>query len=460
MSRLSENSPRSDGAVDRVVSEHSTSDGHARGLATKQPRSVGSRLATFYQRQAQWVLLALLITATQVILAALAGNGPTWTYRYFSYFTWDAAWYMNVLTNGYSTTPVPNAAGQYNLAFFPAYPVAAGFVQRLFSLSPIHALFVTSQIAAVVFWWALLRMMASWRITPTIRLLVVMLVFSQPGAFYLVVPYSESVFLSGLVLLVWKGTVAHRSLGALIVAAAGGYIMSATRVVGAPLALLAVAWFFMRMPAGRDLLPRLRQLAAWIPRYAFLACAIAGGALSFFVYCAVKFEHWDQYMRARRIGWGANNVDVTGAFQPRNFGFSPPGFGEVLIAHNETSRLLVSTLLLLLIALPIADFVLTRLRLVAGIRVRFPFYLAAALLLAANLLGSTVALAHYIGFARYGLLTAVLLLLAVAHAHAHSVVRRRPIPLAVLIVLFLIAAICLAVQFQFAWGYTHGSLVA
>src|SRR5205823_6037316 len=97
--------------------------------------------------------LAAALASTQVLVAvAVAGHGNTWHDRYLSLCIWDGGWYLDIVQHGYRTTSPPNAGAQYNLAFFPGYPIAASLLRVIIPVSGTTALLLISQIAAAVFW--------------------------------------------------------------------------------------------------------------------------------------------------------------------------------------------------------------------------------------------------------------------------------------------------------------------
>src|SRR3954466_15978462 len=91
------------------------------------------------------LLVAGALTIGQVVLASMSGRGESWQERYLSLWTWDGGWYAEIFDNGYRTASPVNAGQQYNVAFFPGYPVTAGIVARCFGLTAGPALLLTSQ---------------------------------------------------------------------------------------------------------------------------------------------------------------------------------------------------------------------------------------------------------------------------------------------------------------------------
>ncbi len=417
--------------------------------------------------------LAIAITAAQIVVAMLCGRGETWFDRYMSLYIFDGGWYANIVHYGYNAGGYPQA----NIAFFPGYPVTAGLVRWAFGLSTPIALLVTSQLAAVLFWWALIRMLKGWQVAGGLITAVVMLVFCQPGAFYLVVPYSESIFIASLLILVSFGSRAGQSVRFMIIAAAGGYLLSATRIVGAPLAMLPAIWAWAdHQRAGGDRW-RVANLARTLWKHSVVSLATAFGGISFFIYCAVRWGQWDAYMQARVVGWGAPKTVLWAILLPENFRlFLPrfsngdvvrPGPGGVMmpyadyfISATDVSHVYLAILLICLIMIPAIDGWLAWRGRLPGFLQRSAFYLAAWLLLSISAVGSSVSLQSYTGFIRYGLYPFTLVVIALAHAHAHSRFRDQPLPGGAMVPIFLAGAISLALQMQFCWRYAREVLLA
>ncbi|MDQ6625694.1 MAG: hypothetical protein M3Y69_06080 [Verrucomicrobiota bacterium] len=424
---------------------------------------ISSALARFARQvDVPLLLLAVAITLAQILLATLAGRGANWHDRYMSLWTFDGGWYADIINYGYRTTVPPGAGAQYNLGFFPGYPVAAGILANIFHLSAGVALLLTAQIAAVVFWWLLLRILQRWKVASSVTLCVVLLVFSQPGGFFFVVSYPESLAMAALLVLLSLGARTGRSVPMLLGAAAGGYVLSATRIAGAPVAVIPAVWAcrdFLMMPAARGHLPRRVFAAIW--RHAIVAIATAAGTISFFIFCAVRFGHWDAYTRARAVGWFGAKADYTALLLRENFHLYRPRFAEEFISHNDVSQLYFQLLLLLLVAMPLIDFWLCRRKQRWDLIERLPYYLAGWIFLfvsasgGANLPGGS-----YTGFFRYGIYTQVPLALAWAHGRRHSVSAERPLCLAAQVLVFLLAAIGIALQAQFCWRYARGVLIS
>jgi hypothetical protein len=404
--------------------------------------------------------LALAICLSQVALATLSGRGPNWHDRYLSLWSWDGGWYADIIENGYRTTSPSDAGAQYNLAFFPAYPVIAGFIGRILNLSSGVALLLTSQISTFAFWFALLLLLRRWQVPATVSAAVVITIFCQPGAYYFVVTYSEALFFACFAYLLLLGPGSARSRMAFAGACAAGYVMSATRIVGAPLAVLPCIWAACELGvSGKAAIPSTRFKIASV--YGILAVMIALGTLSFFTYCAVKFGHWNEYMRAGQIGWFGNHPDYHALFSPRNFRMRLPRFDDDYLSSGDVTRLYFPVLAIIVTLVIAADAWLSRRRTLSGFSERLALYVAAVfMLLICASSGVNPSNDHPTGFIRYGLYVTVPIILALGHAYASSPWRRRELPLGTQIAIFLICAVGLAMQLQFCWRYARAIFVA
>lgn len=421
------------------------------------------RSITTALRKVDWRVLALAaaLTIAQVTFAAASARGNSWRERYFSLWIWDGGWYADILEKGYRTTDPPTTANlASNVAFFPAYPLIARAVWKVSGWSVPASLLFTAQAAAVVFWWFVLRQLKAWRIGSGATLAVIMLIFCHPAAFYMVVTYADSLFMACMAgLLVW-GARARDCLPLALGAAVLGYGCSAARIVGAPLAAIPVVW------AWNDLWPRLKARAAFASiivrswRYALISLATAFGTIGFLIYCAVRFGHWDLYMRTRAAGWAVFKTDYLAMFNPQNFNVSVPGFANDYISPTETSHFYVAILIVLVLAIPALDFTLCWRNKLTGLSERTPFYLAAWLLFFFSASGAGLAQWSYLGFLRYGFYSHVPLLLAVAHAHKQWQPNEDPLPLGAQLVIFLGCALGLALQSQFCYLYAHATMVS
>jgi hypothetical protein len=406
------------------------------------------------------LLIAVSLTIGQIVLATLSARGGSWHDRYLSLCTWDGGWYADVIDNGYRTTSPPDAGQQSNVAFFPGYPVTAGIVSRCFGLSAPVALLLTSQFSTLVFWLSVLLLLGRWQVPKSGITATVMLLFCQPGAFYFVVSYSEPLFFACFVIFIFLGPCIKQSWAAFAGACVAGYVMSATRILGAPLALLPLIWAYndiIRLPKISD---AKRILIAIVAKYSVLSAFVAFGTISFFIYCAVRFGHWNQYMRAGTVGWVGNRIDYTNIFAPRRYRLRMPRFYEDFLSHWDVTRLYIPILALLLLTIIGADIWLSFRKRLTAFSERAPFYVTAVLLFLICASASNPSIPYPIGFIRYGLYSSVPIILALAHVYRSSSWRRAELPLGAQLGVFVLCAVSLALQLQFCWRYTRAIFVA
>jgi hypothetical protein len=114
---------------------------------------------------------------------------------------WDTNWFASVVDRGYSLAMTDGR--EMNVAFFPAYPALALLFKKLLFLNTKTALLVTAQSACIGFWTYFLLLLRSWKVTWRHAMSGVLAVVSFPSAFYLVAGYSESLFLFGLLGMMW-----------------------------------------------------------------------------------------------------------------------------------------------------------------------------------------------------------------------------------------------------------------
>ena len=232
---------------------------------------------------------------------------------------WDSGLYSEIFQNGYqSSLPRGSLEGfsseemtnGTNVQMYPGYPFAARIVGRIAGLRTKYALILTAQIANALFWIYVLLFLKRWRVLTGLKIASIAAIALHPSAFFLVSAYSESLFLASILgFLYWSsipkiaskepgtsGSEGIRAVSSTLLAAAHGFVMSATRIAGLP---LAVAPLLSALP--------IRWNRAWcrsLLRPAAIAlCAGAGGML-FFAYCAYAFGHWNLYMLRQQAGWG------------------------------------------------------------------------------------------------------------------------------------------------------------
>jgi hypothetical protein len=150
--------------------------------------------------------------------------------------TWDAGYYLHLSQGGY-------AAGDRACAFYPLWPLAIRAATPLAGGDPLVAGLVLSNGASLAA-WAMFYTAVGRRWGPAAAGWALALLVSFPGALFFQFPYTESLFLLGVVGL-WRG-LEERRWGWVWVA---GLLLPLTRAIGV-LALLPLAWHLTGGGAG------------------------------------------------------------------------------------------------------------------------------------------------------------------------------------------------------------------
>src|SRR6202790_117925 len=273
------------------------------------------------------LLAGLVLTLAQIVVAVwlLAPEG-SFSDRYTTLIQHDGYWFMNIVDRGYATTvpPIDHKVMEVsNVAFFPAYPTLAALLRRGLDLETTTALLIVSQIAAWGFWSYFFLFCQRWNLSPVLQFFGAMSIFAHPAAFFLVAGYSESLFLMGLIgFIYWSGA---EGRAAKIWAALHGILMSATRIVG----VICAAYPIVTKVFGQSW-NGLRDWRGWWQRYhsaVALTIAAASGAILFFVYCQLRWGHWDMYMLTQTAGWGIT-PDYLAAFRPSSYHWLLPALNN------------------------------------------------------------------------------------------------------------------------------------
>jgi hypothetical protein len=397
--------------------------------------------------------IAFLITACQILLACLLAGGQSPREAYERLHRWDGGWYASIVNHGYFSPAVMSAGNVGNVGFFPGYPFAAYGIKQLFNLSTPAALLLTAQLACWSFWTYLLLFFRRWQLPMRLCVLGVLLVASHPAAFFLIASYSESLFLTGLLgFLYWSGSPGR---GSLWLAAAHGFVMTATRLVGVPVVIIPFSraifnWDYVGSESGTGRLYRCG-------RALFLGAIASLGAILFFVYCYFRFGAWDTYMKTGCYGWNIT-PDYGGLFSSRIFKVHFPSARDHFIDGEFFSRLSVPLALLLFVVLGLVELRRARTRSDSGWRERVPLYLCAFLLLYIPV--SAQSTRSMTSMMRYVLCVQVVLVLVVVHllGRVWPPARRTDVRLVSLSTAW--CAICSVLQVLFTHRYAFGKWVA
>jgi hypothetical protein len=398
------------------------------------------------------LLAGCVITFLQVVVAValLAPEKPI-SERYFALVQHDSYWFMNIIDRGYQTIlpPIDHKVMEIsNVAFFPAYPAIAALIRNAFNISTGTALLITAQLAACGFWTYFFLFCQRWKIAPPLQICATLLIAANPGAFFLVAAYSESLFLMGLLGFIYWSTADGRT--ARVFAAMHGVVMSATRIVG----IVCAAFPLVRsafQTGWRGLLkPRkwIRENRAAVA----LTFVAAWGGIVFFVLCQLRWGHWDLYMLTQAAGWGIV-PDYLAVARPESYRWFVPALNN----PTEMSQLSMTLGAMLFVAIAICE-VVPAIRRRAGLPVRAGIYFCAATIYYLSVSG--VACVEMESMLRYGFSAYVLIVLAFLNFLRQF--RTPPIFLRALVAaaVALISAAGLCVQGWYVWNFTRGHWVA
>jgi hypothetical protein len=306
-----------------------------------------------------------------------------------------------------------------NVAFFPGFPLLARGLRDLTGLPTRAAEALTAQLACWGFWTYLLLTWRRWRVPGPLALAGALAVLAHPAAFFLVCGYSESLFLFGAVGFLYWARSSRRV--ALQLAALHGGAMSATRLVGIPLAAVPfVEGLLSAGPPGS----RIRRLI----KPALLTALASLGALAFFAWCHFRFGHWDLYQQTQAVGWGVH-PNYRAAFDWHRY---TPVVRLSLRWSSWTNAYFWSRLTLPMTVLLLAALLWSELRSaregLPGRRMRAGLYLGAWLIFYVSVSAMADRGGELDCMLRHQLATHVLLVLAAVHSSPWR--RRGPLPAA------------------------------
>ncbi len=237
------------------------------------------------------IVLAILIAAAHVFLVQIVSEG--------SFMQSDTAWYSDIATHGYRHTEYPprnivlspeKMQTVTNVAFFPGYPVVAKLIQKILPIETLSALRLTSWLALIGFWTYFLLLLKRWSVSKELSVLAVVILAAHPAAFFLVVAYSESLFMFAMLgWLYWSYTTKKYST---VLAVIHGFLMTTVRLVGILLPPLA---------SGMAMISK----GNW-KKHTVIAIGSLMGCASFLVFCLIKFNMWNLYFLTQQAGWGAS----------------------------------------------------------------------------------------------------------------------------------------------------------
>ncbi len=393
-----------------------------------------------------------MVTLAQIFVAVciLAPSGPLW-YRYTTLVQHDGYWFANIVDRGYGTTVPPlnrKMMEVSNVAFFPAYPLVAMAVKSLLHVDTYVALLIVAQLAAWGFWTYFFLFCQRWEISPRMQFIGTLSILSHPAAFFMVAGYSESMFMMSLLGFMYWST--SESRNSRVWAALHGIVMSATRIVG-----ILCAGF----PVVHEIVTkgwkRLRDYRSWLRNYGgavFLSAVAMLGAGLFFLYCQLRWGHWDTYLLTQQLGW---NIipDYLAVFKPSSYQLFIPRLDYPL----QVSQVTMTLAALVFVAIFVFE---TRpaIRARGGWEVRAGIYFAAAIIYYISVSG--VAIVQMESMLRYHLCTHALIVLAILHVLRQ--IRRPPQPVRewAMAAIGFLSALGLCLQGWYVWNFTRGNWVA
>lgn len=395
--------------------------------------------------------LGLALTLIQVVLGCVLAGKPTLEWSYFKLMQWDGGWYWSILELGYDSrlSTFQGTLNQANVAFFPGYPLAARGVKSLLGLSEGYvALLVTAQLCCWGFWTYLILFFQRWRVPLVWSVAALLMLATHPAAFYLVASYSESLFLMALLGFLYWFT--REKSPARWAAPLHGLAMTATRLVGLPLAIFPLfhAWLNAPKPAHSP----SHKLRPYVVPALMAGLALLGASL-FFAFSFWRFGKWNLYMEVERIGWGIH-PNYFALFDLKTY-----KVGGSILQPAFLDHLSIPWTCLLFAALFGLECFLASSKASGSWRQRAGFYGCAALMFYVSVCGrSSLGMT---GMIRYILCVQVLLVLALVHLLATSekvLPQRLRYPAGAVLALW--CAISLSMQLWYTYLFTHGQWVA
>lgn len=409
---------------------------------------------------ARAVVGGFVVMMLQVVLAIvlLAPDGPL-EWRYRTLVQHDSYWFGNIVDRGYQTIVPPlshKVMEVSNTGFFPAYPLLAAVLRYVLGLNTEDALLVVAQAAAWGFWAYVFSFFERWGVPILWQFLGALLIAAHPAAFFLVAGYSESLFLMALLGFVyWSGGETRR---AKIFSAVHGIVMSATRIVGLPCALIPLVKRVWDLGVRK-----LADFRSAIPNFGgavLLSLSAMLGGLFFFAYCQFRWGHWDIYMLTQKLGWGIE-PDYLAVFKPSSYRWFIPRLDYPM----EVSQMLVTLGGLVLLGMFALEFLPAvrrgreeRSRPQPPRSLRIAFYFAAFVLYFLSVSG--VASVGMESMLRYQFCVHAVLVLALLHYLANVPLRSRLGRAGAVTIIALISAAGLALESWYVWNFTRGNWVA
>lgn len=411
-------------------------------VASSEAGNRASR-ALFLQRV---LLPSVLIVLLHVVVAVSFAYPKTIQRKYLSLNQWDSGWYNYIATQGYKNAapPMSGKPGQANLTFMPGYPFAARAVKQVTGFPIGIAMLVTAQISAVGFWIYFFLLCRLWKFPRGVTVFALAAILFFPTTFYFVSGYGESFFCMNLLGLVYWSRCGKRR--AWIPAAIHGFLLSATRIVGATLAFLPLLWF--QNYSGQ----RRRFLS--LPACA-VAVATVSGTLLFFLYVHVVFGDWHLPIElVKAPGWNVR-LNYGGVFDLRKYALFFPRMVNGIPHPDHLSRMAYPVFLAFLAALLCLEAGLWLRKRSREFLQRFGMYVATGVLWYVYM-GARYTNTQ--GSIRYMLPLYILLCLCLAHMIVRS--RSKALPATLQLVAPIILVLSAMLQAAYIGMFTAGKWIA
>ncbi len=287
----------------------------------------------------------------------------------------DFNWFYKVVVIGYNVDKTDSF--QTNPAFAPGYPIIAYLLGRITSLTPQWALVITSWLSSLVFWIYFWRILISQQVPTTVLFVVTCSMALFPGSVFLSVGYAEPLYMATMLAFFYY-SLKPVTLRNGILTTIFGTLMTASRI---SLVTIVVA------PLLYKITSRVKGLASSTFAYNLTLSTLpligaTSGAVAFFIYCSIKFGHWDQYLISQKEGWGCA-FDPSFIVSPTLWRIDLPSMhpeAAFLFEVDELSFFLAQCYWYLVLFLPCIDFYLTK---KSSLHIKSPrnvFYLTALIL--------------------------------------------------------------------------------
>ncbi|MGV3739676.1 MAG: hypothetical protein ACO1N3_00070 [Gammaproteobacteria bacterium] len=247
-------------------------------------------------------VLGCFVFILQILAVLAICPEKKWIDAWLSLAThWDSEWYAAIAQYGYINIDGPVHCGlkNANVVFFPGYPYLARALVLWLHLNANTALLIVSQTATLLFWCGLFYIL---RHLPTVKKLYTAgLILVFPTSWFMVMGYSESLFILVCCMTLWWFTEKQWLSSGMM-----GIVMTATRLIGLP--VLAAPFFSACIVKFSHIKTAMQNSNLdWLRKEIIQPNLILmmgiGGVCSFFVYCAYYFGSWHLYFDMESIHW-------------------------------------------------------------------------------------------------------------------------------------------------------------